>query len=391
MSMPATMPINANRVRGQWVLTGGTYTYKESLKSRGCRFDGENRVWTYDGIELPTLIRDLIKDSGGMIAGDVPPAAPAPTPQTIEKVVEKIIEVEKEKIVVKSAGKHIRINRRLALKLPKKVEPVTNAFVKPSYWDDLCMYLVKGDARPVIALVGPAGNGKTSTAEAVLEAIGYEYEVLDATEFIEPADIVGAMSFRQEESGKAEEVWRDGILTKCFRSGKALIINEFDALNPRAAMCLQSAFQDKGHNGRGRYVTLAGNKDESRVYPTGDCPVILTMNTYGTGATRQYVGRNALDAASLDRITVISTGYENEEAILTGRGYGKKTADKLVKWAKKVRTEIDRNEFTVILSNRTLLRMAQTIERFGWTFEKAVQKEFLDRLEPDFRTILGRA
>jgi MoxR-like ATPase len=268
---------------------------------------------------------------------------------------------------------------------PQKLQaqPQSTDVIEPSYWADLCTYLTPGAARPALALVGPAGNGKTTAAEAVCTALKYEYIVIDATEYLEPADLVGCMTYDPQKG----EVWRDGPVTKAFREGKAVIINEFDSLNPRAALCLQSATQDAGPTKKSRYMTTPGGP-EDRVYPTSDCPIIVTMNTYGTGATRQYVGRNALDAATADRFTILSTGYENEAQIISGRGYTAETASRLEKWAHEMRTKIEDNALRVILSMRTLLRLAQAIEVYGQAFETAIEKEFLGRLEADTRELL---
>lgn len=257
------------------------------------------------------------------------------------------------------------------------------SIVKPSYWGKLCMYLQPGRARPVTALVGPAGNGKTTVAEAVLEVLGYEYEVLDITEFVEPADLIGSTTYVMKD-GQGSEVFKPGIVMRCFTEGKALIINEFDAANPRAALCLQSAFQSAGLSGKGRYIT----SPDGRIYPQGDCPIILTMNTFGSGATRQYVGRNALDAASMDRMTIITTGYEHEKAIMERHGYDEDTAEMLVEWAMGMRKKIDDNSLRVVLSNRTLLRMADGIDYLGWDLDEAMEHEFLERLDPDTRDML---
>ncbi len=262
---------------------------------------------------------------------------------------------------------------------------VSTSIIRPGYWDDLVMYLTPGAARPAIALVGPAGNGKTTAAEAVCEALSYDYTVIDATEYLEPADLVGAMTYHPEKG----EIWKDGPVTKAFREGKAIIINEFDALNPRAALCLQSVCQDPGPARKGRYVTTPGAAEHDRVYPEGDCPLIVTMNTYGTGATRQYVGRNALDAATADRFTIVSTGYENEAAIIRSRGYSAPVAHDLENWAGIMRQRIEDNALRVILSLRTLLRMAQAIETYGQAFGQAVEKEFMGRLESDVKELLS--
>jgi ABC-type multidrug transport system fused ATPase/permease subunit len=71
------------------------------------------------------------------------------------------------------------------------VAEVEVKIAKPSYWQELIEDLTPGIAEPAVALVGPSGNGKTTAAEAALDSLDYNYVVIDATEFIEPSDIVG--------------------------------------------------------------------------------------------------------------------------------------------------------------------------------------------------------
>jgi len=43
-----------------------------------------------------------------------------------------------------------------------------------------------------------------------------------------------------------------------------------------------------------------------------DFIIIASANTYGTGANREYVGRNQLDAATLNRFVVIDWDYDED-------------------------------------------------------------------------------
>ena len=43
-----------------------------------------------------------------------------------------------------------------------------------------------------------------------------------------------------------------------------------------------------------------------------DFILIATANTFGNGANAQYVGRNQLDSATLDRFVTIEWGYDEE-------------------------------------------------------------------------------
>lgn len=390
-----------------WKTFGQTYEAKDFLKSQGGKWNAADKTWEWYDNDLPpalsrrvTVLVDAanlpdiakaIRDSGNAIANGL-----TGEPQIITKEVE----IEVEKIVEKrvpvnfarySRSNHMTKKRTKAHKtiLSRiEVEP-KHKMVKPSYWSELADYLRPGAARPVVGLVGPAGNGKTTVAKAAMEAYEFQYIEIDCTEFTEPADLIGGMMIKAEKGGTSS-IWIDGPITRAFKEGLGIILNEYDALNPRAALCLQSVFQDAGADKKGRYVTTVGCPDHDRVYPQGDCPIILSLNTYGTGGSRQYVGRNTMDAASMDRITLITTGYENEAAIIVAHGYSKTVGEKLEKWANDVRSVIEGNTLKVILSNRTLIRMAQSLEVYGWSWRKTVEKEFLGRFESAYKSVLER-
>lgn len=395
----------AVREKDRWTIFGNTYDRKELFKRCGANWNPMNKTWYFTSDELPPTITHMVTVM--LDAADIPEIAKAireageavngltnlqsqPAVKEIEIEVEKIV----ERRVPVNFARYSRTNymtkkRTQAYKQIQsriEVEP-KGQMVKPSYWSEVSDYLRPGQCRPVIALVGPAGNGKTTVAKAAMQAHDYEYLEIDCTEFTEPADLIGGMLIKAENGGTSS-VWVDGPVTRAFKEGLGLVINEFDALNPRAALCLQSVFQDGGRDKQGRYVTTVGCPNHDRVYPKSDCPIIISLNTYGTGGSRQYVGRNTMDAASMDRLTIITTGYENEAAILRAHGYSQSIGEKLEKWANDVRGVIEGNTLKVILSNRTLIRMAQALEVYGWNWRKTVEKEFLGRFEPGVRDVL---
>jgi hypothetical protein len=79
---------------------------------------------------------------------------------------------------------------------------------------------------------------------------------------------------------------------------------------------------------------------------------------------------------------------QSRAQIIAGRGYSAGTAEQLETWAHTMRSKIEENALRVILSMRTLLRLAQAIEVYGQAFETAIEKEFLGRLETDTRELL---
>lgn len=363
--MPSRQPIAAIQLeKSKWILLGGTYPIREELNGMGCHFDYDLYATVYEGEKLPEKLLknvDYTRDQG------------IPVPPTIQ---------------VDSIGqKGIRWRPRKHKHAESAyTEPhlKNQGFVPPSWFGDLIFYLQHPNVYPAIAIVGPTGNGKSSCAYESLESLERSYLVIDITEFIEPFELVGGMSYHPEHGN----YWVDGAITKAFREGLDVIINEFDAANPRAAMCLQSVFQDPGVNGKSRYVTTPGCPDHDRVFPQGNCQIVVTMNTFGSGANRHYTGRNGMDQATLDRFAYISTGYENEALILEGKGYSKKIAKELEKWAVKIRAKIDQNALRLNVSPRTLQRMAHLMTEKKMTLPEAANLQFFSRVEPEDRELL---
>lgn len=349
------------RTPGVWEIPGNdaTYNIKGWFGRSGFRWDRVEQVWRFRG-ELPAIIRA----KADKVIPYPKPGETAPEPDTAPV---EIIETPKPEQPAQQE------QPKPALTIVTHDDRLPGWFVKPSWWK---YFIVYANYRPAVALVGPAGNGKTTAAEMAFKALDMDYYILSCTDRTEVVDLVGGTVLTAEG-----EQWRDGLVTRAFKEGKGIILDECDALDPRVMMALQTATLDPGPDNTARFVTANGEK----VYPTGKCPLIATFNTFGTGANRQYVGRNKLDGASLDRWTMLSTAYENEIEMLTGRGTARALAQKIVRWANSTRKKIDDAGAPLILSPRTLFRIAECVEKFGWDFEMACDLEFTGRVDPAYR------
>ena len=153
-------------------------------------------------------------------------------------------------------------------------------------------------ARVNVMLVGPAGSGKTTAVEKVAKALGLQFYATGAvsseyklTGFIDAQGRVVSTAFR-----------------KAFEFGGLFLFGETDASMPGALLAFNTALANDWMDFPDGVV---------KKHP--DFRVVADANTFGTGADRQYVGRNKLDAASLDRYAVIEWGYDEAlEASLVG-------------------------------------------------------------------------
>lgn len=130
-------------------------------------------------------------------------------------------------------------------------------------------------------IAGPAGSGKTHAASQVAEALGL------------PFGFHGAMTMPHELVGfvDAGGTYRETVFVRMFRDGGVCLLDEVDAGSNEALLALNAALA----NGR---ISLPSGDLVAR-HPDFVC--IGAANTWGAGATAEYIGRAKLDAAFLDR------------------------------------------------------------------------------------------
>lgn len=140
-----------------------------------------------------------------------------------------------------------------------------------------------------VMLVGPAGSGKTTAAAKVAELLGLEFHGTGAIDtayklagFIDAQGRVIHTAFR-----------------KAFEHGGLFLFDEMDGSMASALLAFNSALANDWYD-----------FPDANVKRHPNFRVVAGANTYGTGADRQYVGRNQLDAASLDRYAILDWGYD---------------------------------------------------------------------------------
>jgi cobaltochelatase CobS len=98
---------------------------------------------------------------------------------------------------------------------------------------------------------------------------------------------------------------------EAYENGGVWVADEIDAWDAAALLTANSALA----NG---IATFPDSHTPVKRHP--DFRMIATANTFGHGADRVYIGRNELDAASLDRFAVIAIDYDTtlEQALSNG-------------------------------------------------------------------------
>lgn len=151
-----------------------------------------------------------------------------------------------------------------------------------------------------IMLVGEAGAGKTTCVDGVAKALERTFYYMSVGSQTTKSDLMGFID--------ANGVYRPSVFRKAFEEGGVFLLDEVDAGNANVITCLNAALA----NGVCSFP-------DGMIERHKDFVCVASANTFGTGASRSYVGRNQLDAASLDRFAVIEFEYdEGFERALAG-------------------------------------------------------------------------
>lgn len=141
-------------------------------------------------------------------------------------------------------------------------------------------------------LTGPAGSGKTSVAAAVAESLDLPHYALSVCSLTSKADLIGYKNVSDGAYVKTD-------LRQAYEEGGVFLLDEVDAGNPNVMVIAnamlandQCAFPDGMVKKHKDFILLAG------------------ANTIGLGADKQYLGRNALDKATIDRFVMMEFPYD---------------------------------------------------------------------------------
>lgn len=145
-------------------------------------------------------------------------------------------------------------------------------------------------AHPIM-MVGPAGCGKTTIAKHTSTALKLPFYITSTVN--DTHELMGFV----DGYGKYNQT----PFRRAFENGGIWVADEIDAWDAAALLTANSALA----NG---FATFPDNPEP--VMRHEHFRMIATANTFGHGADRQYVGRNELDAASLDRFAVIEVDYD---------------------------------------------------------------------------------
>lgn len=227
-------------------------------------------------------------------------------------------------------------------------------------------------------LVGPAGTGKTTLARQFAEAFATDFGCLSMSAGVSETHILGRVLPQSDGEWRASET--DFI--RIYSEGGVFLLDEMDNTDPNVLVQLNAALAN------GFLVNPITGKTYNR-HP--DTVIICAANTYGNGPDAQYVGRNQLDAATLDRFigAFVEIDYDRSlERAIAREILPVEDADEVIEWIKAVRKAIKDHRLRKVASTRMLeaackhrasgTDMKQVIKRMliGWSKEATAKIEW---------------
>lgn len=207
-----------------------------------------------------------------------------------------------------------------------------------------------------VYLTGPAGSGKNVICKQVAEALGLKFYFTNAV----------TQEYQLKGFTDANGKYQETQFYKAFTEGGVFMLDEMDASVPETLIILNAAIAN-------RYFDFPAPIGYREAHP--DFRVVVAGNTIGHGADFEYVGRNQLDAASLDRFAIVKIDYsKNIEDGLAGD-------IELADFCRAFRKSADTAKISVVVSYRAIGRLAKMLQLLST--EEALDTCLIKGLEKD--------
>lgn len=186
-----------------------------------------------------------------------------------------------------------------------------------------------------VMMVGPAGCGKTFIGQQAARALNLPFYITSTVN--DTHEIMGFV----DGYGK----YHATPFRHAFEHGGVWIADEIDAWDASALLAANSALA----NGYANFPDSTAPISRNNAFR-----MVATANTFGNGADRIYIGRNELDAASLDRFAVINVDYDLNLERMFANGNAE-----WLEYVWKVRKRVQEKKIRHVVSSRAITNGSQ--------------------------------
>jgi len=282
------------------------------------------------------------------------PLAPVAAPtaydtETIERAIQDVLKIADARVDDRLTSIPALVASELAKLAPRQIvvqSPAGKAVTIARSHELFPRVLRYAGGRQWALLVGPAGSGKTTLATQIAKALDLEFYMTAAVQ-----DATELLGYERPHNGEM----RMTMFRLAYEFGGVFLFDELDASNANALVSFNAAL-DNGFCPFPDKVV--------KMHPDFIC--IAAANTFGNGADRLYVGRNELDAATLERFTVLNFNYDErlEMELSTNHDW--------TRYVQAIRAEVSKRKIRHIVSPRASFRGAELIA-LGDTWEEAAE------------------
>ncbi len=217
-----------------------------------------------------------------------------------------------------------------------------------------------------LMLVGPSGSGKTTLAKSLAQALGLDFGFISLSAGVSEVHLFGRTLPQSDGSWK----YVPSRFVEIYENGGVFLLDELDAADANVMVSINAALA----NGSLANPNGQVHQRHEQTY------ILAAANTWGRGSDHQYVGRNQLDASTLDRfiLATLQVGYDQElESDIARSVLSAEPADEFLAWVRDLRERIARNKLRRVASTRLVVNGSAAL-RAGRTLTELKERYLQD-------------
>jgi cobaltochelatase CobS len=239
------------------------------------------------------------------------------------------------------------------INVPNCPEPVTLSGVVHEEFDKLLTAVSFGLA---VYLYGPPATGKSHAAESVAEAMGVPLVgILACSPDMMPSAVRGFVD--------AGGTYQRTAFRDAYEHGGVFVIDEIDNAPSAITVGLVN-------------TALASSRmtfPDGTITKSPNFRLVVTANTFGTGATAEFVGRFPLDPSTLSRFVRIGWNYSErvDRAVVEGSGAAPRIVDGVMSAVTRMRENVATAGLRSFITSRDA-KAAALMLTAGWSWADVV-------------------
>ena len=272
----------------------------------------------------------------------------------VEKIEQQIMSGVADKVKDFIKSEYGTLERKVVTVVDGKKAELGEGEIVHEQFETVCKFVANNE--PVF-LTGQAGTGKNVLCQQVAKALGLGFYFTNAV----------TQEYKITGFTDAMGVFHETQFYKAFKNGGLFMLDEMDASIPEVLIILNAAIAN-------RYFDFPAPIGYVEAHP--NFRVVAAGNTYGLGANYDYVGRNQLDMASLDRFAMVKVGYSRAIELKVANGN-----EELVNFCEDFRNASVKSGVRCVISYRAIGRLAKMEQLFD--LKEAMQTCLTKSLEKD--------